>query len=608
MVKQNGILGWPGASARDGFYRALLALAAPLFFLSAAVSTSVHAGNFANSKVWITPINGEAFADKKLPKSSFAKWIRSPSALITPEVAQLGLQLALERAREHLDRFAYEHVKTLVKALSETFPKERLAEAGNSRETVSVTRYAVFLSRLLEEKFGTITDLTQHCEKVFSDLTPTDKEQLAFVFGGNLKLSTGATAKEIAASPFWERLKNQTCRFSGYVAQSSRPEVWKFWLSQAVLSAAIPTESESATFVGRFSRDSRVIDNAGKIDTYLSYLGKRHGLSLKAASELRRDTGETRTGGRYAGLSAVSLLADYGSSWHEAVLRDLHPEVLWKDLKVADPLPADAAMAARTFPIEPIFDSLPSSYVTRSSTPFPKAAQADPSAFEIGLVFWWKRVKEPLKATPYGEANATYSRSTAVSWLAAALDGFSSHANWSEALRTEPENTVVGDCTTKVFGATAVYADINYQVETALKSFEPAVEAIRSATLDEKNWQRIREGWVDGFTRFRNEAFRISTGYIDEIPKDTANWWTRIRLGSAIATVGTYSSNSAMYPRAPQKITVQLARAEEGWISPATVDGKKVDLWVPASYLIVNFSDKGLSPQEWKDLVQERGL
>jgi hypothetical protein len=607
MVKQNGKLGWPGASAQDGFYRALLALAAPLFFLSAAFSTAVHAGNFANSKVWITPINGEAFTQKKLPKSSFSRWIRTPSALITPEVAQLGLQLALERAREHLDRFAYEHVKALVKALSETFPKERLSEAGNTRETVSVTRFALFLSRLLEEKFGTITDLTQHCEKVFADLTPTDKEQLAFVFGGNLKLGATATQKEIAANPFWERLKNQTCRFTGYVAQSSRPEVWKFWLSQAVLSAAIPSEADSVTFVGRLSRDARVVDNAGKIDTYLSYLGKRHGLSLKAASDLRRDTGETRTGGRYAGLSAVSLLADYGSSWHEAVLRDLHPEMLWKGIKAADPV-TDAGLAARTFPIEPVFDSLPSSYVTRSNTPFPKSTQADPSAFEIGLVFWWKRVKEPLKTLPYGEANATYGRSTAVSWLAAALDGFSSHANWSEALRSEPDSTATGDCTTKVFGATAVYADINYQVETALKSFEPAVEAIRPATLDEKNWQRIREGWVDGFTRFRNEAFRISSGYVEEIPKDTANWWSRIRLGSAIATIGTYQSNAATYPRAPQKITVQLARAEEGWISPATVDGKKVDLWVPASYLILNFSDKGLSPQEWKDLVQERGL
>jgi hypothetical protein len=607
MVKKNGKLGWPAALAQDRFYRALLALAAPLFFLSVTVATPVQAGNFANNKVWITPINGEAFTDRKLPKSTFSKWIRSPSALITPEVAQLGLQLALERAREHLDRFAYEHVKALVRALTETFPKERLAEAGNTRETISVTRYAIFLSRLLEEKFGTITDLTHHCEKVFADLTPAEKEQLAFVFGGNLKLGATATQKEIAANPFWERLKNQTCRFSGYVAQSSRPEVWKFWLSQAVLSAAIPTEIDSPLFVGRFSRDSRVVDNAGKIDTYLSYLGKRHGLSLKAASDLRRESGEVRAGGRYAGLSAVSLLADFGSSWHEAVLRDLHPELLWKGLKAADSVLTDAAMAARTFPIEPIFDSLPSNYVTRSNTPFPKSTQGDPSAFEIGLVFWWKRVKEP-KAAHYGEANATYGRSMTVSWLAAALDGFSSHANWSEALRPEPDNSATGDCTTKVFGATAVYADINYQVETALKSFEPAVEAIRPATLDEKNWQRIREGWVDGFTRFRNEAFRISSGYIDEIPKDTANWWTRIRLGSAIATIGTYQSNSTTYPRAPQKITVQLARAEEGWISPATVDGKRVDLWVPASYLIVNFSDKGLSPQEWKDLVQERGL
>lgn len=607
MVKKNGKLGWPRASARDRFYRALLALAAPLFFLSTAVTTPIQAGNFANSKLWITPINGEAFSDKKLPKSTFSKWIRSSNALITPEVAQLGLQLALERAREHLDRFAYEHVKALVKALTETFPKERLSEASNTRETISVTRYAIFLSRLLEEKFGTITDLTNHCEKVFSDLTPVDKEQLAFVFGGNLKLGAAATQKEIAASPFWERLKNQTCRFTGYVAQSSRPEVWKFWLSQAVLSAAIPTEADSAVFVGRFSRDARVVDNAGKIDTYLSHLGKRHGLSLKAASDLRRDTGEVRSGGRYAGLSAVSLIADFGSSWHEAVLRDLHPDMLWKGLKAADPLLTDVAMAARTFPIEPVFDSLPTSYVTRSNSPFPKSTQADPSAFEIGLVFWWKRLKEP-KAPPYGEANSIYGRSMAVSWLAAALNGFSSHANWSEALRPEPDSSATGDCTTKVFGATAVYADINYQVETALKSFEPAVEAIRPATLDEKNWQRIREGWVDGFTRFRNEAFRISSGYIDEIPRDTANWWNRIRLGSAIATIGTYQSNSTTYPRAPQKITVQLARAEEGWISPATVDGKKVDLWVPASYLIVNFSDKGLTPQEWKDLVQERGL
>lgn len=528
-------------------------------------------------------------------KKSFKEWLRSPSAVLTPELTQLGLEIAIERGREHLDRFAYEIVKALLRALTESYPVTLLADVNATRESRSIARLAKFVTQLVEPKLSTISELSVYCKQVFAALDKKSARELSLLFGGAMKLTGAETDDEVLAHPFWNTLKDQSCNFRGYVDESTRPEVWKFWISRTVLASVLPRDSHSISIQNRLTKDVRIIENAGKLDTYASWRGKPNGLSLKAASDARKDVSDRRTGGRFIGTTAVSLLADYSTQWEEQILKDFHPETLWPTEGTPDgPLS-----------LEPLFEAMPSNFPSLTA----KTGRIDP-AFDIGLVFWWKRVREPVRP-PYGESNRNYARSAGAYWLASVLDGFSAHHSWTDALTLDSEaNPIAPDCCTrKVTGPSAAYAISSYAYESSMKSLEPAIDVVKRSGYDEKTekyWNEVRENWLEGFNLFRTEAFKGSNGDVVELPQETVKWWGRVDFGTTISSLGTFTSDPKLGPGAPKEVFVQVGQSPTGYARPVTINGKKYEIWAPQSYIIVG--PNPLSAKEWKKLVQERGL
>jgi hypothetical protein len=642
MVKTNGTLGWMLGVLRSHTalspctllrnprqrsnrnYRSKLSRSGAALF-SAVVFTAGLAGvpsqSFAHTdgvepakpdspfvagNAWISPVQG-SYTSSLTEKKTFQEWLRSPRAVITPELAHLGMQLALERSREYLDSFAYEIAKSLIRSLADAFPPEWITRKSATRESAGLARFAALLTKLTEPRWATVPELNAHCTRTLESLDLGSKKQLAVVFGGRMQLAGKETDTEIEQHPIWRQLQQESCQFRGYVAASTRPEVWKFWLSHALLSSVLPTDADNAAVFSLLSKEWKIVESAGKLDTYLSHRGKPVGMSLKAASDLRRDSSDKRTTGKFIGSSAVSLLAEYSSGWADQLQQDFRLESLWaKD--------SQAPIEQRSLFVESLYKALPSDYPTARGTSSSRFERSEPSAFEIGLVFWWKRIREPAKP-PFGVSNTNYSRVVGANWMAAALDGFSSHANWNDALgfgtqsgvEAEDKKDAAPCCTRKIAGPGAIYAVLGYEMESALKAFEPALEVVRRSASSESNWQELRKNWLNAFDQFKSEAFKVPPG-VEEVPEEVTRWWKQIEFGTPIASLGVFDVDSQTTQGAPKKVNVQIGRGSLGLISPFSSSGATYDLWVPTSYIIVNFSESPLSAQEWKKLVQERGL